>query len=67
MKVTYDPQADAVYIALKAITIERTSALDEGTVIDYDVEGEVVGVEILHASRRIDNPLTVEFTVIEEG
>lgn len=32
-----------------------------GVILDYDKEGNVVGIEILDASRRVENPQEVEY------
>jgi len=32
-------------------------------ILDYDADGNVVGLEILDASRRIENPAAVELSV----
>ena len=32
--------------------------------IDYDKDGNVVGMEILDASKRMDNPLAVDYVVM---
>ena len=50
LTLTYDPEADAVYIALSD---ERPcEAGDEGPLIlDYAKDGRVTGIEILSASK----------------
>jgi len=32
-------------------------------ILDYDKDGNIVGMEILDASKRIENPHSVEYTV----
>jgi uncharacterized protein YuzE len=34
-----------------------------GVILDYDAAGNVVGIEILDASRRMENPAAVELSV----
>lgn len=34
-----------------------------GVVLDYDAEGNVVGLEIPDASKRMENPRSVEYAV----
>lgn len=47
--MTYDPEADAVYIYLGQGPIERTE--ETGPFIyDVDTEGRIIGIEILSAS-----------------
>ena len=52
MKVRYDPEADALYIELKATTV-TTKRLDQDIAIDYDAEGRIAGIEILSAKERV--------------
>ena len=48
--MTYDPEADAVYITVGRSTIDRTE--EAGPFIyDVDAEGRIVGIEILSASK----------------
>ncbi len=48
--ITYDAEADAVYIAVGGGKVDRT---EEAGPFIYDVDGEgrVIGIEILSASR----------------
>jgi uncharacterized protein YuzE len=56
MKITYDSEADAVYIRFaEGAAIQRTRFDDEGIAVDFDVRGRLVGIEILYASVRIDD------------
>jgi uncharacterized protein YuzE len=48
--VTHDPQADALYIHVGSGKVERTA--EAGPFIyDMDLEGRIVGIEILSASK----------------
>ena len=54
----YDPQVDALYVRLRDTPPEpgeahRTRELDERRRVDYDEQGDPVGVEILDASHGI--------------
>lgn len=53
MKITFDKQADAMYIYIKDVKVFRSDDITSDTIIDYDKEGNVVGIEILSASKRI--------------
>jgi uncharacterized protein YuzE len=48
--ITYDPEADAVYITVGHGKIERTEETGP-FVYDVDSEGHIVGIEILCASK----------------
>jgi len=48
--ITYDPEADAVYIAVARGKVNRTE--EAGPFIyDVDAEGHIIGIEILSASK----------------
>jgi len=52
MRITYDRDADALYIRLQdAPTQCRVARLTDDVAVDYDAQDEVVGVEVLHARR----------------
>jgi len=63
MKVTYDPQVDVLRIVFRDTAIEESDEDKPGVILDYDKDGNVVGIEVLNASRRIENPRGVEYTV----
>ena len=51
MKITLDPQADALYIELHMGRVRETKDVGEGILLDYDEKGELRGIEILYASQ----------------
>jgi uncharacterized protein YuzE len=63
VKVTYDPDVDVLRILLRDVPIAESDEDSPGVIIDYDAEGNVVGLEILAASERVDNPRGVEYAV----
>jgi uncharacterized protein YuzE len=63
MKVTYDPEVDVVRILFNNEPIEESDTTKPGVILDYDKNGNVVGMEILNASRRMENPRSVEYAV----
>ena len=63
MKVTYDPQVDVLRIILSNAAVEESDEQKPGIILDYDKEGNVVGLEILNASKRIENPRSLEYAV----
>ena len=52
MKITYDPEVDALYIRFHETTV-TTKHLAEGLSADYDAEGRLAGIEILDAIKRL--------------
>jgi uncharacterized protein YuzE len=63
VKVTYDPEVDVLRIVLSDAAIEESDEDKPGVILDYDKEGNIVGLEILEASKRIANPRSVEYAV----
>ncbi len=63
MKVTYDAQMDVMQIILRDAPVEESDEEKPGVIIDYDQEGNVVGIEILGASKRVGSPYSVEYAV----
>lgn len=56
MRVRVDHGADAIYVNLTDRAIKDSAEVADGIVVDYDAEGRIVGVEILDASKRTDDP-----------
>ena len=44
--------------------IEESDEDKPGVIIDYDKDGNIVGMEILDASTRMDNPRAVDYAVM---
>ncbi len=63
MKVTYDPDVDVLRILFSNAPIEESDEDKPGVILDYDKDGNVVGLEVLNASQRIENPRAVEYVV----
>jgi len=63
MKITYDPEVDVMRIIFSSTPIEESDEEKPGVILDFDKDGNVVGLEILDASRRMENPRTVEYAV----
>ena len=61
MKVTYDREVDVLRILFSSTPIEESDEDKPGVILDYDKDGNIVGLEILHASRRVENPRLVEY------
>ncbi|MBN2470286.1 MAG: DUF2283 domain-containing protein, partial [Anaerolineae bacterium] len=54
MKITYDPEVDALYIRLRDEPVEvTTQRLSEEVAINYGPDGRVVGIEVLDASEYV--------------
>ena len=53
MMVEYDAQADILRMIFKDVPIEESDEIEPGVILDYDAAGNVVGVEMLNASKRL--------------
>ena len=63
MKVAYDPATDVLRITFSSALVEESDEEKPGVILDYDAEGNIIGIEILDASKRMENPKAVEYTV----
>jgi uncharacterized protein YuzE len=53
MKLNYYPETDSLYIDLSEKTSVESKEISEGVVLDYDTEGNLVGIDIDNASKKI--------------
>lgn len=53
MKLDYYPETDSLYIDLSEKPSVESKEVSEGVVLDYDAEGNLVGIDIDNASRKI--------------
>ena len=54
MKLHYYPETDSLYIELNAAPSAETREIADGVNVDFDAEGRPVGVDIDHASTKLD-------------
>ena len=64
MKITYDPDADTLTVVLKDAPVAESDEDRPGVILDFDDAGDVVGLEILDASKRVTDPHHVEYTAV---
>ena len=64
MKITYDTETDTLRIILTDTAIDESDEDKPGVILDYDAGGNVVGMEILSASERMEIPESVEYAVL---
>ncbi len=53
MRITYDPEADALYLALREAKPSDSRDIADGVTLDLDASGGIVGLEVLEASKRL--------------
>lgn len=63
MKVIYDSEVDVLRIILNNVEVEESDEEKAGVILDYDRDGNIVGLEILDASKRIENPRSIEYAM----
>jgi uncharacterized protein YuzE len=54
MKLHYHPESDSPYVEFKNTPGTETREITAGLVVDLDANGDVVGFDIDHASRKLD-------------
>jgi uncharacterized protein YuzE len=61
MKVKYDKQTDILYIRLSDIAIDECDEDKDGIILDCSANGQLVGIEVLNASKTAIEPSKVEY------
>ena len=54
MKLHYYAETDSLYIDLNSRPSADSREIAEGLVVDFDSEGNIVGIDIDHASKKLD-------------
>ena len=54
MKLNYYPDTDSLYIDLSEQPSVESREITEGIVLDYDVAGHLVGIDIDNASQKVE-------------
>jgi uncharacterized protein YuzE len=61
MKVKYDKETDILYIRLSDAVIDESDEDKNGVILDYAANGQLVGIEVLNASKTAIEPSKVEY------
>jgi len=64
MRITYDSEVDALSIFFRETTV-TTKALGDGIAADFDSDGNLAGIEILDATRRLGSKDVLRQVVLE--
>jgi len=62
-KASFDKEIDVVYLRFTDADIAESDEEKPGIIIDYDKNGNVVGIELLDASRKMENPGSLVYEV----
>ena len=54
MKLNYYPETDSLYIDLAERSSAESKEVSDGVVLDYDSDGNLVGIGIDNASKKLD-------------
>jgi len=62
MKIEYDKEADAAYIYLEypIREVKETKEISENVIIDLNDKGQIIGLEILDASKILSKKVLLE-------
>ncbi|NJN29286.1 MAG: DUF2283 domain-containing protein [Synechococcales cyanobacterium RM1_1_8] len=64
MKIIYDPNKDILQISFNPIrVIEETTQIAPGLILDYDEDGQVIGIELRKASQKMASPNGITYEV----
>ena len=63
MVIRYAKDVDVIYIKLTDAKVAESDEDKPGIILDYDQSGEIVGIEVLNASKKINQPNGVIYEV----
>lgn len=63
MKIYYDQEVDILRIIFKNTEVDESDEDKPGIILDYDIKGNITGIEILNASKRVENPRSLEYSI----
>ena len=63
MKVIYDRDTDALTVIFTETPVAKSDEAKPGIVLDYDTDENLVSLEILDASQRVNVPSKIEYQV----
>ena len=63
MKIKYDRQTDIIYIRFSDAKIIESDENKSGIIFDYDIIGNIVGIEVLNASSKMGQVNSIEYEV----
>ncbi len=63
MKITYDKDADAMYVELTSKKFSKCKEIDRNTILDLDEDGNVIGIELLFVTKRFPQGIPLNIAV----
>jgi uncharacterized protein YuzE len=65
MKVMYDKHTDTLTVVFRTGPVAESDEAKPGFILDYDDQGNLVSIEVLDASRRVEEARTMQFQVAD--
>ncbi len=59
MKVKYDEDVDVLTVVLRDAPVAESDEDKPGVILDYDEMGNLISIEVLDASTRVQDPRSV--------
>ncbi|MCF6358822.1 MAG: DUF2283 domain-containing protein [Draconibacterium sp.] len=63
MVIKYDKESDIIYIQFSENKIIESEEDKPGVILDYGENGEIVGIEVLNASKKTSQPNGIIYEV----
>jgi len=63
MLIKYDKEVDVVYIQFSENKVVESDQDKPGIILDYDADGNIVGIEVLEASKKMIQPNGIIYEV----
>jgi len=63
MKIKYDQENDVLYLEFSEEAVSESYEDKPGIIIDYSDKGNIIGIEILEASKNMNYPNKFEYEV----
>ena len=64
MKVNYDARTDILTVMFRDVPVAESDEDKPGVILDYDAAGNIGSIEVLDASRRVEEPGTVTLETV---
>lgn len=61
MKIKYDKETDILYIRFSDALIAESDEEKKGIILDYDEQANIIGIEVLKASKKLPDPSKIEY------
>lgn len=61
MKLKLDEETDTLYLRLDESAIVESEEVQSGVVLDFNADNQVVGIEVLNISKRVEREKLLDF------